>query len=154
MSVCAGKEGIEASLVKKYASYSKKVNNNIENSREINCLLCTYMYLYLCTSIAQDIKLQSQVVDYFCHLKISQLFSKWPFRMSNLDDAFILVARNKVLYATTLTLWSRIFQNYDLVTVSGLLFLFKLFFTKKSRIWLAESSNFVVSVIWKFWTYT
>ena len=97
MSVCAGKEGIEA-------SYSKKVNNNIENSREINCLLCTYMYLYLCTSIAQDIKLQSQVVDYFCHLNISQLFSKWPFRMSNLDDAFILVVRNKVLYATTLTL--------------------------------------------------
>ena len=55
------------------------------------------MYLYVCTSMVQDIKLRSQVVDYFCHLKISQLFPKWPFRMSDLDDAFILVVRNKVL---------------------------------------------------------
>lgn len=82
----------------------KRTYNNIENSREINCLLRTYMYLYVCTSMVQDIKLRSQVVDYFCHLKISQLFPKWPFRMSDLDDAFILVVRNKVLYATTLTL--------------------------------------------------
>lgn len=81
MSVCAGKERIEASLVKKNSSYSKKVNNNIVNSREINCLLRTYMYLYVCTSMVQDIKLRSQVVDYFCHITISQLFSKWPFRM-------------------------------------------------------------------------
>ena len=80
MSVCAGKQRIETSLVKN-SSYSKKVKNNVVNSREINCHLRTYMYLYVCASMVQDNKLRSQVVDYFYHLKISQLFSKWPFRM-------------------------------------------------------------------------